>query len=507
MVPSSTVDDALWRGLSDLGDLVRHGDDLDDLFLVAARAAMTVPGVVEAHLARIDWQRGATFGVARCDGEHPEGTATADPVGFPLADYPHAARVAFSGQGGTMSLADPALTEPERAMIQGVGGRSTYTSPLRVGPAVWGALVVGCASDEPDPMLVTQCDLVTSLLAHGLTRLEQLAALHHLAFTDPLTGIANRRAAEDVLDRYIHDPDLPGVALVLLDVDHFKQVNDSIGHDGGDQLLTLVADALTQVAARLDGGVAARLGGDEFALVARTARGLDVAEVVDAVRAAARTAVPSFDISTGSAVRGVEVPALLAGDQVRRALLRSADADLYRHKQSRRAPSAERAAEHWSEHVYDSLAELTHALLVTSAAAPDVRLRLVAEAVCAVTESATWVIGRADGDGRLRDVGYGFNPLRRSDGPTLPLDSYDLEGFPATRSALDGYPFYATIIEGDPSERRVLATTPFTAVVGAGGQDRDGVGWLVEVYADDLSGDVGWVTSTLQVLVTLALGV
>ncbi|MFY0406467.1 diguanylate cyclase domain-containing protein [Solicola sp. PLA-1-18] len=502
----STLDDALWVGLSDLERLVRDGDDLVPMFAAATRAAAAVPGALDARLSRIDWQAGVAVEVARCDAAALDPDAPEAAVGRPLADVPHAARAAAAGRGAVLRLDDADLSADERAMLETSGGRLAYSSPVQVGTAVWGTLTVCLVDEGAEAVGRRHGDLVTSLLAQGLTRLERLAALHEMAFTDPLTGIANRRAAEDLLDRYIHDPDLPDVSLVLLDVDHFKQVNDSRGHDGGDRLLRVVALTLRQVAAGLDGGLAARLGGDEFALVARTSRGLDVADVVGTLRDAVRPSVPTFDISTGAAVRGVDVPVVLPADEVRRALMRSADADLYRHKQSRRAPSAELAGQHWTEHVYDSLAELTQSLQMTPDAPPSSRLRMVAEAVCAVTEAATWMIGRTDGDGQLHDDVFGYNPLRRTDDPPVPLGSYDLADFPATRAALAGYPFFATVIEGDVAERRVLATTPFTAVVGAGGHDRDGTGWLVEIYADDFSGDVSWATSTLQVLVTLALG-
>jgi len=107
-----------------------------------------------------------------------------------------------------------------------------------------------------------------ALISWWTTRaLRQSAAAHEYdSLHDPLTGLANRelfrRKAEAALARGRHGE--PG-ALVLIDLDHFKDVNDTLGHHAGDELLKIVARRLTE-SLRTDDTVA-RLGGDEFALV------------------------------------------------------------------------------------------------------------------------------------------------------------------------------------------------------------------------------------------------
>jgi diguanylate cyclase (GGDEF)-like protein len=92
-------------------------------------------------------------------------------------------------------------------------------------------------------------------------------ALHELATTDSLTGLTNRRQFMALAeaeckrqDRY-HYP----LSLLMLDIDHFKHVNDSHGHDAGDQVLRLVADKCRSQVRGTD--ILARIGGEEFALV------------------------------------------------------------------------------------------------------------------------------------------------------------------------------------------------------------------------------------------------
>ena len=87
-----------------------------------------------------------------------------------------------------------------------------------------------------------------------------------MAYEDPLTRLANRRVFDDRLAALL-EPGQPGATVVLCDLDDLKAINDESGHDAGDRVIILAADALSVVASRVDGCVAARIGGDEFALV------------------------------------------------------------------------------------------------------------------------------------------------------------------------------------------------------------------------------------------------
>jgi diguanylate cyclase (GGDEF)-like protein len=104
-----------------------------------------------------------------------------------------------------------------------------------------------------------------------------------LALHDALTGLPNRRLLQDRLDRAIVTGGRNGtnVGLMILDVDRFKEVNDTLGHDRGDALLIEVAKRLMEVVR--DADTVARLGGDEFAVLAP-----DIGSTIDAERLAQR---------------------------------------------------------------------------------------------------------------------------------------------------------------------------------------------------------------------------
>jgi diguanylate cyclase (GGDEF)-like protein/PAS domain S-box-containing protein len=87
----------------------------------------------------------------------------------------------------------------------------------------------------------------------------------HIAHHDALTGLPNRKAFSDHMARLLDAPAIEPFALFYIDIDHFKHINDSMGHPAGDALLVEVARRLRSLVGRRD--LVARLGGDEFALV------------------------------------------------------------------------------------------------------------------------------------------------------------------------------------------------------------------------------------------------
>ncbi len=89
--------------------------------------------------------------------------------------------------------------------------------------------------------------------------------VNRLALLDSLTGLLNRKAFIDILVERTSSLNNTGFAVFLLDLDRFKNINDSIGHGAGDELLQIVSERLTNAVS--DSGIVARFGGDEFALI------------------------------------------------------------------------------------------------------------------------------------------------------------------------------------------------------------------------------------------------
>ncbi|HEY8924410.1 MAG TPA: diguanylate cyclase [Polyangia bacterium] len=178
---------------------------------------------------------------------------------------------------------------------------------------------------EPEPAEVIICTDIT-------TEVDLAAAYQRLAVTDTLTGLANRRGIDQHMRREVARVVRHGYRLsfVLLDIDHFKNVNDRFGHGVGDEVLRRVSESMGRTLRASD--MAARWGGEEF-LVVLTDTGLDGARMcAERIRAAVEAlSLPRVSHVTISA----GVAELTAGEDLSVALLR-ADEMLYKAKASGR---------------------------------------------------------------------------------------------------------------------------------------------------------------------------
>lgn len=165
---------------------------------------------------------------------------------------------------------------------------------------------------------------------------DKLAAL---SLTDPLTGLANRRRFDEVLATEWARCCRAGIplAVMLIDLDHFKQYNDSLGHQAGDDCLREVA-VMLQLKVRRADELAARYGGEEFVVIAAgadAARALQLAEAIREEIAFARLKHPAAQAGIVTASIGVAVRVPQVGGSAAD-LVNAADQALYRAKESGR---------------------------------------------------------------------------------------------------------------------------------------------------------------------------
>lgn len=202
----------------------------------------------------------------------------------------------------------------------------------------WG--VFGAFSSRPHAFSEHDVDFVVSLaniLADAIERRNAEDAMQHRALHEPLTGLPNRVLFTDRLEQALervrrHAGSL--AAILFIDVDHFKQVNDTLGHQAGDDLLVGVATRLREAVRPTD--TVARFGGDEFGLLLEEIASERVA-IATAERVAAGFARP-FVLDAGSQFVTVSIGIAIAdGHQDAQAMLQDADAAMYRAKQRGRA--------------------------------------------------------------------------------------------------------------------------------------------------------------------------
>jgi diguanylate cyclase (GGDEF)-like protein len=193
------------------------------------------------------------------------------------------------------------------------------------------ALAAGAADFISKPV---NAAVVRARVRTQLTVKRQADALRALTLTDGLTGVANRRAFDERLGaewRRCGRAGLP-IALILVDIDHFKPYNDHYGHQAGDATLRLVADAMRRSAGRAQ-DVVARYGGEEFAILLPQESALGAEQV--AVKLLAE--LDALNIAHAASPNGrltasMGISACVPGEGPPAQLVRAADALLYQAK-------------------------------------------------------------------------------------------------------------------------------------------------------------------------------
>jgi diguanylate cyclase (GGDEF)-like protein len=307
------------RSLATLAAAVARSDRLVDLLELAAEEARTALGAASVTIGRWERDSSALRTLVSVGASAPIDQGRL--VGG-LDDVP---------------LVRPARDDEHRpsamASLYRRHGSTEVAVPIMVAGRVWGEVWANSSPQGPElgwPE-VEFLQKAADHLASAISQAEHLSEVARLAYEDPLTGLANRRALDERLDAALRaaTPDGPPVTLLVMDVDGLKEINDRLGHDAGDAALRVFADALRGATGPVKGALASRIGGDEFCVLfdghgADTATAL-AQEVLDRLHAAEGLRVTA---SCGVAVSsGTTLPA---------DLFRMADAAQYTAKRSGR---------------------------------------------------------------------------------------------------------------------------------------------------------------------------
>lgn len=155
------------------------------------------------------------------------------------------------------------------------------------------------------------------------------------ALTDPLTGLQNRRYFDDALAQYMEEfsrIERP-MGIMIVDIDHFKSINDTHGHDVGDEVIKALANTIREYTRYHD--IAARIGGEEFAVVAPNVTLQDLEKLANRLR----LAVSGLALNFGNVRLRITVSVGIAmwdGKETGAALYKRADSNLYTAKRTGR---------------------------------------------------------------------------------------------------------------------------------------------------------------------------
>lgn len=319
-----------WAGLHNISSAIARNASPDD---VAEQVASVVRSIFDVDSAAVTRFTGPLAAEIVAMAPALPSTLSRRQAYTPT-DAPASVRVAMTGKPALAVYLPGGGLAAEQLLEAGF--RSSAAAPVRVSGSLWGAVALTSKSETNlTAAVLDQLSQFAELVEIAIGNAEARTSLELQASTDVLSGLPNRRVLEDRLARETELAAARGSRLsaVVLDIDHFKMVNDSFGHLAGDKVLAEVAARLRDVARQ--GEILARFGGEEFVWL------LPGSSSEEALQAAerARLAVASrpFD--------GVGTITLSAGvcelqDAGTHALLACADNALYASKHAGRNRSS-----------------------------------------------------------------------------------------------------------------------------------------------------------------------
>jgi diguanylate cyclase (GGDEF)-like protein len=324
----------LYSVLSGINNTIVHVHERDELFRESCRIAVENGGFCFAWIGLLDEASGRPRAVARAGGDDnyqslidlaaaDEVPTPADLVGRALRD----ARPVICND-----IAADAQLAPWSQRALSLGCRSTVVLPLLQDGKPLATFTLYATEtdlfDEDEMRLLTE---ISADVSFALEHIRKSERLHELAFFDDVTKLPNRAFALEQLRIGLQgSADSNRVGIALLDLDRFKTINDSLGHDVGDEFLRAVGDRLKHAVG--PESLVARVAGDEFALlidhIASPAHAVKVAEAALACLEAPLD-VRSYELFTGASVGIALHP---ADGESAEELLKKADVAMYRAK-------------------------------------------------------------------------------------------------------------------------------------------------------------------------------
>ncbi len=319
--------------LHQLVGLVARGASLTDVCTGVARAGVVLLGGQVGLVVRLDDPRGEIV------GRHLDAPVEGYPaIGEYLRFDPASAVGQVLGSGHAARAHQGAASPFASALGQRVA------APIALDGELWGAVAVSSVPGRTLPEdAEARLGRFAELVALAIGNAEARQRLVRAANTDALTGLANHRIFQTRLEDEVAQAHCDGqpLSLALIDIDRFKQINDTFGHLAGDRVLAEIAVRL-RTTMRGD-VVLARIGGDEFAAVLPCTDGTEAAEVSTRLHQVVRDTPVDGDLRV---TVSIGVSELVAGGDAHDLRQRADDALYAAKRGGRDAVRSERAASH-----------------------------------------------------------------------------------------------------------------------------------------------------------------
>lgn len=303
MVPA--VQETRIRSLADMARALGRSEALYRLLEIAAEEARVALDAASVSVSRLEPGTMTVRTIVNVGELGPTEERWPDHEVYAMEEFGNLANLAQERRAWRASLDDPASDPRERLLLAELGKHCAIGSPIIVDGQLWGELYATRAAGHEDfgSLDMSYMEALMAILGGAVSRSMREESLEALAYRDPLTGLLNRRALDE---RAAQAFDVaPGVrrtvTVVSLDINRLKQVNDTLGHLAGDQLIQSVARALNTAFGRLAGTLVARVGGDEFTVLATGHDPVAVVEIADRLCQRTWRFGSGADVSAGAA--------------------------------------------------------------------------------------------------------------------------------------------------------------------------------------------------------------
>jgi diguanylate cyclase (GGDEF)-like protein len=499
---------------------------LEDVMEQAAEAALAVTGAASLSISRWEPDREAMRTLINVGQLGPDEERFPTSEIYPLSENPVVEKLLRDAEPYRTAVDDPDASPAAVAVLRDLGKESDVGVPILLDGEVWGEVWATTAKDAPRfgsgdaRFLQAIADRLSLVLARG----ERFARVSRLAYEDPLTGLANRRAVEERLETLLDQK--PGshgpLTLLLADVDGLKDINDAHGHHVGDRALCRVGEAVVAAAAPEAAALVGRLAGDEFCVL------LEGCEI-DAASEVARTALELLANDDATLPLSLSFGAAEARPGSTAAeLLRAADTAQYAAKRRGGGrlctadPDAEPMPADLGGHRQVRLNRIDQRIEATAARTMRLldnelghhrvldRIEAVAVTFSATLNAAAWAISRWErGSALIRSVSTADDRDSRLRGLRMGLSNevYRLADFPHTadllKAGVGGFVARTDDEHTDPAERELLAEMGFEAALNGAVAHGSGA-YLIEIYADAETADLAPAAVRMQLLLRLA---
>jgi diguanylate cyclase (GGDEF)-like protein len=498
---------------------------LDQVLELAAEEARRVLGAASLAISRWERQERVIRTLINVGTLGPGEKRYPEDETYPVSPGSVVERLVLHGQPYFNSVGDPSADPESVELLRRLGKDSEVAVPIVVEAETWGevwAATVGGAR-RFRAADIRFLEAIAGQLAVAIGRAELFSRVSRLAYEDSLTGLANRRAVEERLERALARARERGseVAILLCDLDNLKAINDERGHDVGDRALKHVAEALVAAAADHPGSLVGRLSGDEFCVLLE-GESEDAAQRVGTAAIGILASERELSPSISCGATSVEGAAATRGR-----LLRSADAAQYAAKRMggsqvcTAAPDLTPATPEAERRLFRGDSErrlLAAADLLATRLAGDLagratldRLEVVATTLAEAMNAVGWTVSYAPAGGSpVRSLSNAHTREIRLRGVRFGLEGevYELGDYPATRGLVEAGEGSLLVSrddpDADPAESGLLEELGYQAAIVACAGDRDGA-WLLELYGDGASRELEAATSLAAVLARAAV--